>query len=638
MILRNSLKTFAACTCLFLVLSAIAARAVEPYGCMLIVDGLRGDMARKMAERGVMPNLKAFFLDRGLWVERATSVIPTITGAALPAIVTGAYPGRHRLMSLTFFDRSNERWYDLYTVVDGLKFNRLLDTKRTRTIFEYFPGKDDTWSFGLQSNRGADSYVSSVWSLGYKPLVYRVRFALAMRKLKQLFLGSKAPRLCVAYNGWFDHMEHELGVDNEQMIEHYAGVDWVLGKTMEMYQQAGIFDNTYFVLVSDHGQCEFDKRRDVWQHFKENFDFPVAMPKWIDIPFVSINWKLVQPSSYDNYALVITGGEAKAFMYLPSVDAGRADWSHGPSFAQLRAYPTVGGEVDLIEAVTSWEACDLCAVRDRSTGFVHVFGPAGAHGIIERQVTGCGEKYRYVVPEGVCDPLGYVEYSVTTEMVMRGTDTSSFEKLFTGDEWYAASLKSFRPDGLVQLMQAFDDAQRAPDIYISGRPGYCLTEGGATASRHGALTSEEMWSTLAIAGPGLPSKVVSHARIVDAVPTLLHCMGVGVDPRFHDGRVIREAQEALPGPTTLSEPQLSDVDPSLQEASQLLEEVAALSDELLMHLSEGDSFGPEQVQSLCAIVTSLPPEGKAQITFVIQRIAASLDDGELAQALLSSLQ
>ena len=67
----------------------------ESYGCVFIIDGLRGDMARKYADEGLMPNLRDHFLERGVWVEHATTVFPTITGAAIPSLLTGAYPGRH---------------------------------------------------------------------------------------------------------------------------------------------------------------------------------------------------------------------------------------------------------------------------------------------------------------------------------------------------------------------------------------------------------------------------------------------------------------------------------------------------------------------------------------------------------------
>ena len=57
----------------------------ESYGLVIVVDGARGDMWKKLADEGKLPNTKRLFQDEGVWVEHASSVFPTITGAGMPS-------------------------------------------------------------------------------------------------------------------------------------------------------------------------------------------------------------------------------------------------------------------------------------------------------------------------------------------------------------------------------------------------------------------------------------------------------------------------------------------------------------------------------------------------------------------------
>ena len=109
------------------------------------------------------------------------------------------------------------------------------------------------------------------------------------------------------------------------------------------------------------------------------------------------------------------------------------------------------------------------------------------------------------------------------------------------DAWQMATLDTESPDAMVMLFQAFDVEDRAPDLYLSAAPYISigdLVDGEKSASKHGGLTRDESWATVAIAGTGIEPAVLPTARNVDVVPTLLHLLEQPYDPASLDGRVL----------------------------------------------------------------------------------------------------
>ena len=120
--------------------------------------------------------MKRLFFDEGLWVEHASTVFPSITGAGLPAVLTGSLPARHGIPSLYFFDRQTAQYPVLYALLEALDWNQWLSPE-AKTIWEHFPGGNDTMAIGPALNRGADSVVPVIWNLNYKPMEYRAQGA-----------------------------------------------------------------------------------------------------------------------------------------------------------------------------------------------------------------------------------------------------------------------------------------------------------------------------------------------------------------------------------------------------------------------------------------------------------------------------
>ena len=68
------------------------------------------------------------------------------------------------------------------------------------------------------------------------------------------------PDLLLAHNCWFDSLRHRNGVFNELVREGLDQMDLWFGELIEALEDAGVYEQTNFVLVSDHGQRDFVRR------------------------------------------------------------------------------------------------------------------------------------------------------------------------------------------------------------------------------------------------------------------------------------------------------------------------------------------------------------------------------------------
>ena len=522
----------------------------ESYGLVILIDGARGDVWKRYALEGKLPNVKRLFFDEGLWVNHASTVFPSITGAGLPAVLTGSLPGRHGIPSLYFFDRQTAQYPVLYALLEALDWNQWLSPD-VKTIWEHFPGANDAMAIGPALNRGADSVVPVIWNLNYKPMEYRAKLQVGLRRLRRGFFGGQPARITVVYNGWFDHMEHRWGATDPGMDEHYRAVDDLIGEAVRVFNttmdqrqaQIGQPVKRYIALVSDHGHQDIKEVYSIDKFVRGAKDAKIMDKSWTELFGVKLKGSL--PENYEDREIVVAAGEGHALLYFPTPILGadgkieRLDWSRRPGLQLLHDYPYSAGRVDVIAEGVAWkEAVAFMVGKDWATGKVHVFSHLG-ESIITRQGTASTRaSYQYEVVQGE-DPLEF-DKDPAIGPLMDG----SFHH---ADEWLKATYLSEYPDAMVQLFQAFDVESRAPDLYLSATPYISIGDlvDGTSKSKHGGLTKEESWATVAFNGTGISSMTVEMARNVDVVPTMLYLLGQPYDPEEMDGRVIPEIHEIM---------------------------------------------------------------------------------------------
>ncbi len=553
--MRPSLAATALCVLAGLLMfgsSGAIAGHVESYGLVFVADGARGDVVYDIAMNGykgrvLLPNIRKYFIDQGLWVKEATGVFPTITGAGMPSVLTGCFPGRNDMPSLYFFDRKQKKYPVLYVPLEAMEWNKWLSPE-VKTIWEHFDGPNDSISFGPALSRGSDSHVPIVWNLKYKPMEFRGQLAVGWRALKRSVMGGLPARLTLVYNGWFDHMEHSKGSRSDAIVEDYIQLDKQIGETMECFmdmvrerEKAGAEVRHFACFVSDHGHQDIHKVVSIDDFVRKQQGARVLDKVWRRLFGVKLKGDL--PKDFSPYDLVVASGEGHALLYFPSVKAGAdgkpvKDWDHRPPLALLRQYPYHGAKIDIPATASELPAGSFLVGKDAGTGKVHVFGTAG-ESTIEQRREPAGLFCRYTVVKGE-DPLGFRE----TEQA-RGLIDGQFH---SAREWQLATLSTNYPDAPVVLYQVFDSKERAADLFLSAAPFISigdLVDGDTSKSKHGGLTKDEGWPTLAFTGWGIKPGLAHTARNIDMVPTMLTLLGQDYDPDALDGEPVAEVVECL---------------------------------------------------------------------------------------------
>ena len=504
--------------------------ALKPSAIVFFVDGVNSAVFDRMLAEGRLPNIRTYFVDRGLYARRCVANVPSVTLANETSFVTGLFPGRHGITGINWFDRDRLFWRDYEEVNQK---NTLDGDYTALTIFERLADAT-TFSLFFQAHRGATKFAENWTSagppyfLGWYHLVDRIslwRFDLVAEAARA---KGEFPVFTIAYLLAPDMEGYRSGVScavYEQALEH---ADAHIGRILRDIEAAGRLEKTVIALASDHGMMDVARHWPIAGFLRDTVG--LAMPLHAFADDVSLGFRrwyyqrssCVLSGSGDRYWAVYLrkprpaapdGGDAKADAF--------EDWHVRPSAEDLRAYPTRDGRrVDLIQTLRDAEAVDVVAYRagpDR----VHVVTKAGTVELARAAPGSRDVSYRAVQGD---DPLGYAA-ALPPDMLTG--------KPQTPQAWLEASAETEYPDLVPQVM-AYFDARCAGDIAVFAAPGWDFTR--KYKAGHGGLRPAEMYTVLLMAGPGVPhDQPAAPVRAVDAVPTLLGLLGRPV-PTDLDGR------------------------------------------------------------------------------------------------------
>ena len=218
------------------------------------------------------PEAKAFFDNYAQGLEML-SVYPSLTYPCHVSILTGCYPNRHGIFNNDKFEPDNPApdwyWYDRYHKVPSM-----LDLAKKNGF--------TTASIGWPSTSGAnvDYLISKVWTPSaededrvnsplVKEIYHRHKHLIDGHVMVNLDMFSRLctcdiiqefkPDLTLSYFAMMDSVRHKKGVSTELHIDTLHGIAEHLGAIADSCRKAGIFDDTTFILVSDHGQVDVER-------------------------------------------------------------------------------------------------------------------------------------------------------------------------------------------------------------------------------------------------------------------------------------------------------------------------------------------------------------------------------------------
>jgi phosphonoacetate hydrolase len=254
-----------------------------------LFDGANPNVLYAMAAAGEAPNVARRIEMGTAFGHGAMAGLPTVTLANHTSILTGAYPGHHGILNNAWYDRVAQRqiitnspatwstamdhmrpgtdsihsavrrtWPDEFTA----SVNEPCDVDAVYSTFGLFrrgenpgippspdglphvterfvrPSKDYSWSSVV--DHMAIEQAVGIWSGHYRDESYPL------------------PRFMWVNFTLTDAAMHECGPHSEMAAAAVRDSDARIGEVMAAVERAGVFDDTAFVLVADHGMEEND--------------------------------------------------------------------------------------------------------------------------------------------------------------------------------------------------------------------------------------------------------------------------------------------------------------------------------------------------------------------------------------------
>lgn len=245
----------------------------------LIVLSVDAMVYEDLAYIRTLPHFSMLF-DGGSRVERVRSVYPSITYPAHTTMSTGCWPHRHGIVNNEKLDIGNLRpdweWFasavQTDTILDAAKRAGYTTCAVNWPVTGISPSVDylvnEIWSW----EDGVDP-VALHRAHGSSPETLRVvaRHAPILEKNAHpqidLFghrcaadlLREFQPEVLLLHQAYVDNMRHRTGLFNDQVREALRLSDEWFGELVQAARDAGVFEETDFVVTSDHGQLDIKR-------------------------------------------------------------------------------------------------------------------------------------------------------------------------------------------------------------------------------------------------------------------------------------------------------------------------------------------------------------------------------------------
>ncbi|MBE6036110.1 MAG: alkaline phosphatase family protein [Clostridiales bacterium] len=231
------------------------------------------------------PNFR-WVMESGARIETMRSVYPTITYPVHASILTGCTVGRHGVLCNEKFSPGKPspnpwNWFSSSLKVPDI-FQRAKEAGlTTASIFWPVTGGNENidyliaeyWSKqeGKIKYFTADGFVDS----GTSPQMMEDVVYPNMHHLEQEsgrarvgdFIAATSgevirryqPDLLLLHVGFIDYARHSFGMFSQELTERLHWADEYLGEVIQATKDAGVFEDTNFIILSDHGQININR-------------------------------------------------------------------------------------------------------------------------------------------------------------------------------------------------------------------------------------------------------------------------------------------------------------------------------------------------------------------------------------------
>ncbi|MDP2600536.1 MAG: alkaline phosphatase family protein [Deltaproteobacteria bacterium] len=437
---------------------------------MILADGAREDLFRRLLEEGKLPHIQKEIVGRGAYAKGVT-VFPSTTGPAYFPFLTGYHPGDLNVPGIRWFDKSAYAnaakkmvKFRSYVGIETFLINS--DIKPVPTVFDLLP---QSFSIFNSVCRGAGrrnlTKIMRIWYWYYAHLTDRWEFLDQQALAKTLRAIEKDFRFLFVVFPGIDEYAHLAHPHHEKTIERYRFLDDAVGELAAKLKAKGELDDTLFWIVSDHGLSATHTHFCVNEFMEKRGLPPFYYPK----VFHRRGKKVANMMS----------GNGMTHLYFKNGH----DWGMQTTRTDIRKIDSA-----LLADLVKEPAVDILAVRNGDGG-IDILSKRG-----EAKLKLLGDKVEYspspLVGEGWGeggDPFGYSNLSGT----------------LTKEEILEKTIDTDYPDALWQLAQIFK-ASRTGDIILSATPGYDFRvkyEVPEHKGSHGSIHREHMMTPVATNAP-----------------------------------------------------------------------------------------------------------------------------------------
>jgi hypothetical protein len=465
---------------------------------LLLVDGLRPDVANARLAAGDLPNIAKMLQTGG----RGTAItgFPSTTSVAYLPFLTGAAPGRCNVPSIRWLERSEYRgrwWTDRAKIRSYCGYQApLLDqdiSPAVRTIFELVPeslGIYTPVARGLPPDRDPSRLERKLWGLFAHATMWQQPSDDSVGR--HLLRAADRPwRFVFAQFPAVDGYSHEYGPDSKQVHRSLRQVDRTVGRLRERLASRGELEKTLILFVSDHGSSPVHTHVDLADWFRRHGVATLSHP---------VLWER-HPQ-----AAVMIAGNGSAMIYARPNQSRNHRWP----IERLRRPEAFGSRGDLVAALLEEPAVALLAAESEHGG-IWIGSSSG-----EARLTTYEDQIVYRPLSG--DPLEV------------GGEWGGSSR-----EWLERTWDGPFPDAAFNLIDHFR-ASRAGDLTAVSREGFDFRDRFEIPEHkagHGSLIRVHMQTPLWSNHP-VPS---APLRTADLFPTMLDWLGVA-PPAAMDGELV----------------------------------------------------------------------------------------------------
>ncbi len=254
-----------------------ATEPTESRVIMISIDGLIPEYYTQPAQLGLgVPNLTLMKLG-GAYADGVEGIYPSVTYPAHTTLITGTRPATHGIVQNIIFEAPTvPQTREWYWFADALKSPTLWSIARRAGLTTASVGWPVTVKADIDFNMPeifdpAENPPTAKRTLQYStPGLVQKAFAAnpstdtttdgRRTAISEYIIKEYKPHLLLIHLVELDSAHHKYGPRTPEALQVAERQDAYIGRIIEATKQAGVYDKTTFILVSDHGFASIDKK------------------------------------------------------------------------------------------------------------------------------------------------------------------------------------------------------------------------------------------------------------------------------------------------------------------------------------------------------------------------------------------